>query len=242
VVSKHFSNGSYFILKILNTLKVCKKFLSLLGDKEASFAPMRLLSISSGKVMPLFGSHNPGHSSVASAIDKKSISNLDKPLAIEIKKLGVAGDEQADLSVHGGLEKAIYVYPIEHYAFWNTLLTRETKKPVNLALGAFGENFTIEGLLETEVFVGDNIQIGDLEFTASKLREPCFKFNAKMKYKGAAKAMLQSGFSGWYLRLNQAGMIAAGAQINIIAGARLISIADQNKALFNRGEQKNLWD
>jgi MOSC domain-containing protein YiiM len=242
VVSKHFSNGSYFILKILNTLKVCKKFLSLLGDKEASFAPMRLLSISSGKVMPLFGSHNPGHSSVASAIDKKSISNLDKPLAIEIKKLGVAGDEQADLSVHGGLEKAIYVYPIEHYAFWNTLLTRETKKPVNLALGAFGENFTIEGLLETEVFVGDNIQIGDLEFTVSKLREPCFKFNAKMKYKGAAKAMLQSGFSGWYLRLNQAGMIAAGAQINIIAGARLISIADQNKALFNRGEQKNLWD
>jgi MOSC domain-containing protein YiiM len=242
VVSKHFSNGSYFILKILNTLKVCKKFLSLLGDKEASFAPMRLLSISSGKVMPLFGSHNPGHSSVASAIDKKSISNLDKPLAIEIKKLGVAGDEQADLSVHGGLEKAIYVYPIEHYAFWNTLLTRETKKPVNLALGAFGENFTIEGLLETEVFVGDNIQIGDLEFTVSKLREPCFKFNAKMKYKGAAKAMLQSGFSGWYLRVNQAGMIAAGAQINIIAGARLISIADQNKALFNRGEQKNLWD
>jgi MOSC domain-containing protein YiiM len=203
---------------------------------------MRLLSISSGKVMPLFGPHNPDYSSVASAIDKKSISNLDQPLTIEIKKLGVAGDEQADRSLHGGLEKAIYVYPIEHYAFWNTLLTRETKKPVNLALGALGENFTIEGLLETEVFVGDKIQIGDLEFTVSKLREPCFKFNAKMKYKGAARAMLQSGFSGWYLRVNQTGMLAAGAQINIIAGARLISIADQNKALFNRDEQKNLWD
>jgi MOSC domain-containing protein YiiM len=203
---------------------------------------MRLLSISSGKAMPLFGPHNPDHSSVASAIDKKSISNLDKPLTIEIKKLGVAGDEQADRSVHGGLDKAIYVYPIEHYAFWNTLLTRETKKPVNLALGAFGENFTIEGLLETEVFVGDKIQIGDLEFTVSKLREPCFKFNAKMKYKGAARAMLQSGFSGWYLQVNQTGMLAAGAQINIIAGARLTSIADQNKALLNRNEQKNLWD
>jgi MOSC domain-containing protein YiiM len=192
--------------------------------------------------MPLFGPHNPDYSSLASAIDKKSISNLDKPLAIEIKKLGVAGDEQADSSVHGGPEKAIYVYPIEHYTFWNTLLTRETKKPVNLALGAFGENFTIEGLLETEVFVGDKIQIGDLEFTVSKLREPCFKFNAKMKYKGAARAMLQSGFSGWYLQVNQTGMLAAGAQINIIAGVRLISIADQNKALFNRDEQKNLWD
>jgi MOSC domain-containing protein YiiM len=192
--------------------------------------------------MPLFGPHNPDHSSVASAIDKKSISNLDKPLTIEIKKLGVAGDEQADRSVHGGLDKAIYVYPIEHYAFWNTLLTRETKKSVDLALGAFGENFTIEGLLETEVFVGDKIQIGDLEFTVSKLREPCFKFNAKMKYKGAARAMLQSGFSGWYLQVNQTGILAAGAQINIIAGARLISIADQNKALLNRNEQKNLWD
>ncbi|MBU3620211.1 MOSC domain-containing protein [Polynucleobacter sp. CS-Odin-A6] len=203
---------------------------------------MRLLSISSGKVMPLFGSHHPNYSSVASAIDKKSISNLDRPLVIEINKLGIVGDEQADLSVHGGLEKAIYVYPVEHYAFWNALLTRETKKQANLLPGSFGENFTVEGLLETEIFVGDRIQMGDLEFTVTKLREPCFKFNAKMKYKGAAKAMLQSGFSGWYLRVNQVGMIAAGEEIKVIPGERLTSIADQNKALFNRGNQKNLWD
>jgi MOSC domain-containing protein YiiM len=203
---------------------------------------MRLLSISSGKVMPLFGSHHPNYSSVASAIDKKSISNLDNPLSIEITKLGVAGDEQADLSVHGGLEKAIYVYPIEHYAFWNALLTRETKKPVTLLPGSFGENFTIEGLLETQIFIGDKLQIGDLEFTVTKLREPCFKFNAKMKYKGAAKAMLQSGSSGWYLRVNRVGMLTAGTEIKVIPGERLTSIADQNQALFNRGNQKNLWD
>ena len=192
--------------------------------------------------MPLVGSHHPNYSTVASAIDKKSISNLASPAPIEITRLGVAGDEQADLSVHGGIEKAIYVYPIEHYDFWNALLTRETKKSIELPLGAFGENFTIEGLLETEIFIGDQMQIGDLQFTVVKLREPCFKFNAKMGYKGAAKAMLQSGFSGWYLRVNHTGLVTAGAEIKVIPGQRLTSIADQNQAMFNRGNQKNLWD
>ena len=203
---------------------------------------MRLLSVSSGKVMPLFGSHHPNYSSVASAIYKQSISNLVSPNQVEITRLGVAGDEQADPSVHGGIEKAIYVYPIEHYAFWNELLSRETKKSVELSLGAFGENFTIEGLLETQIFVGDQMQIGDLQFTVVKPREPCFKFNAKMGYRGAAKAMLQSGFSGWYLRVNQTGSITAGAEIQVLPGQRITSIADQNLALFNRGNQKNLWD
>ncbi|QWE30532.1 MOSC domain-containing protein [Polynucleobacter sp. Adler-ghost] len=203
---------------------------------------MRLLSISTGKVLPLFASHHPNYSTVASAIEKKSISNIVSPAPIEITRLGVVGDEQADPSVHGGIEKAIYVYPMEHYAFWNELLSHETKKSVNLPLGALGENFTIEGLLENEIFVGDQMYIGTLQFTVVKLREPCFKFNAKMKYKGAAKAMLQSGFSGWYLRVNQTGVLAAGAEITVLPGQRLTSIADQNQALFNRGNQKNLWD
>ena len=192
--------------------------------------------------MPLFGSHHQNYSTVASAIHKQSISNLASPAQVEITRLGVAGDEQADPSVHGGVEKAIYVYPIEHYAFWKELLSRETKKSVNLSLGALGENFTIEGLLETEIFVGDQMQIGELQFTVVKLREPCFKFNAKMKYKGAAKAMLQSGFSGWYLRVNQAGAVAAGDAISVVPGQRLTSIADQNQSLFNRSNQKDLWD
>ena len=203
---------------------------------------MRLLSISSGKVMPLFGSHHPNYSRVASAINKQPISTLASPSPVEINRLGVVGDEQADPSVHGGIEKAIYVYPIEHYAFWNELLNRETKKLTDLPLGAFGENFTIEGLLETEIFIGDQMQIGDLQFTVVKLREPCFKFNAKMGYKGAAKAMLQSGLSGWYLRVNQTGTLSAGAEIQVLPGQRITSITDQNLALFNRGNQKNLWD
>ena len=203
---------------------------------------MRILSISSGKVLPLFGNHHPNYKSVASAIHKKSISNLENPISVEINHLGVKGDEQADLSVHGGIEKAIYVYPAEHYAFWNELLNRETKKSVSLEYGAMGENFTIEGLLETEVFVGDKLIIGELEFAVVKLREPCFKFNAAVGYKGASKAMLQSGYSGWYLRVLKTGMLTAGASITLIPGSRDTSIALQNKNLLGNRNQKDLWE
>jgi MOSC domain-containing protein YiiM len=203
---------------------------------------MRLLSISIGKVVPLFGNHHPDYKSVASAIRKKSISNLENPLPVEINSLGIKGDEQADLSVHGGPEKAIYVYAAEHYVFWNEFLTRETKKPTVLKHGAIGENFTIEGLLETEVFVGDKLLISDLEFVVVKLREPCFKFNAALGYKGASKTMVQSGFCGWYLRVLKTGTLAAGAQITIIPGVRDISIAQQNQKLLQKGNQPDLWE
>jgi MOSC domain-containing protein YiiM len=203
---------------------------------------MRLLSISAGKVVPLFGNHHPNYKSVASAIHKKTVSTLENPAPIEIAALGVRGDEQADLSVHGGIEKAIYVYPAEHYIFWNELLSRETKQPVDLSYGAIGENFTIEGLLETEVFVGDKLIIGELEFAVVKLREPCFKFNAAVGYKGASKAMLQSGFSGWYLRVLKTGILSAGAEITLVPGSRNISIAQQNQKLLNNRNQKDLWE
>ena len=203
---------------------------------------MKLISISSGKVLPLFGNHHPDYKSVPSAIRKNSISNLQNPSTVEITSLGVKGDEQADLSVHGGIEKAIYVYPSEHYDFWNQLLTRETKKSTFLQHGAIGENFTIEGLLEADVFVGDKLLIGDLQFSVVKLREPCFKFNAAMGYKGASKAMLQSGFSGWYLRVIKTGVLSAGAQISVIPGAREISIAQQNKNLLKNRDQQDLWE
>lgn len=203
---------------------------------------MKLISISAGKVAPLFGNHHPNYQSVASAIHKKSISNLQNPTPVEIGVLGVKGDEQADLSAHGGIEKAIYAYPAEHYAFWNELLMRETKKSTSLEYGAIGENFTIEGLLETEVFVGDKLRIGELEFAVVKLREPCFKFNATLGYKGAAKAMLQSGFSGWYLRVLRAGKLAAGEHITLTPGSREVSIAQQNRNLLHSRNQQDLWE
>ena len=203
---------------------------------------MKLISINAGKVAPLFTNQHPDHAVVMSGIKKNSISNLDQANPVDINLLGVLGDEQADLSVHGGLEKAIYVYPHEHYPFWNELLSRELKTPFDLQPGAMGENFTITGLLEADVFVGDRLQIGDLEFIVTKLREPCFKFNAKMRYKGAAKAMLQSGYCGWYMRVITPGKLMAGSTINLMPGKQETAIADQVRAILKRDIQRDLWD
>jgi MOSC domain-containing protein YiiM len=203
---------------------------------------MKLISINAGKAVPLFTNQHPDHTVVTSGIKKNSISNINQPNPVDINLLGVIGDEQADLSVHGGLEKAIYVYPYEHYAFWNALLSRELKTPFDLQPGAMGENFTITGLLEADVFVGDTLQIGDLEFRVTKLREPCFKFNAKMRYKGAAKAMLQSGYCGWYMRVVAPGKLMAGNAIRQLAGKQETAIADQVRAILKRDLQRDLWD
>jgi MOSC domain-containing protein YiiM len=203
---------------------------------------MKLISINAGKVAPLFTNQHQDRTMVMSGIKKNSMSHTDKPSPVEINALGVIGDEQADPTVHGGIEKAIYVYPHEHYPFWNALLSRELKTPFDLQPGAMGENFTITGLLEADVFVGDRLQIGDLEFIVTKLREPCFKFNAKMRYKGAAKAMLQSGHCGWYMRVITPGTLIAGSQISHRPGKQETAIADQVRAILKREIQRDLWD
>jgi MOSC domain-containing protein YiiM len=203
---------------------------------------MKLISINAGKVAPLFTNQHQDRTMVMSGIKKNSMSHTDKPSPVEINALGVIGDEQADPTVHGGIEKAIYVYPHEHYPFWNALLSRELKTPIDLQPGAMGENFTITGLLEVDVFVGDTLQIGDLEFIVTKLREPCFKFNAKMRYKGAAKAMLQSGHCGWYMRVITPGTLIAGSQISHRPGKQETAIADQVRAILKREIQRDLWD
>jgi MOSC domain-containing protein YiiM len=203
---------------------------------------MKLISINAGKVTPLFTNQHPDHAVVMSGIKKSSISNMAQANPVDVNTLGVIVDEQADLSVHGGLEKAIYVYPLEHYPFWNALLSRELKTPFDLQPGAMGENFSITGLLEADIFVGDTLQIGDLEFVVTKLREPCFKFNAKMRYKGAAKAMLQSGYCGWYMRVITPGKLMAGSTINLLPGKQETAIADQVRAILKRDIQRDLWD
>ena len=203
---------------------------------------MKLISINTGKVASLFTNQHPDHAVVMSGIKKNSISNIDQANPVDINLLGVLSDEQADLTVHGGIEKAIYVYPHEHYPFWNALLSRELKKPMDLQPGAMGENFTITGLLEENVYVGDTLQIGDLEFVVTKLREPCFKFNARMGYKGAAKAMLQSGYCGWYMRVITPGTLNAGSAINHRPGKQETAIADQVRSIAKRDMQRDLWD
>ena len=89
---------------------------------------MRILSISIGTISPLFGIEHPDYKAVNSAIKKEVVSSLDNPQPIKVKKIGLEGDEQADFSVHGGMEKAVYAYPSEHYSFWNELLNREVHR------------------------------------------------------------------------------------------------------------------
>ena len=202
---------------------------------------MRIISISVGKIAPLFGIDHPDHRMVQSAIKKEPVSTLHQAHEVTVKRIGLVGDEQSDFSVHGGLEKAVYAYPIEHYDFWNQLLARETKRMDLIGPGFVGENLSIEGFNEQEVWVGDIWHIGSVELQVVKLREPCFKFNARMGYKGSAKAMVQSGKCGWYLQVNQAGQFKAGDTIQVTAGKRNINIAMQNDLLLRKEQQKDLF-
>ena len=202
---------------------------------------MRILSISIGKISPLFGIDHPDHKVVNSAIKKDVVSSLEQPNTVLVRKIGVDSDEQADFSVHGGLEKAIYAYPAEHYAFWNELLAREAKRTTPIGHGFVGENLTVEGFIESDVWVGDIWQIGEVELEVVKLREPCFKFNARMGYKGSAKAMIQSKRSGWYLKVHQGGSIKAGDEIIVTPGRRETNIDMQNVFLLRKEQQKDLF-
>ncbi len=201
---------------------------------------MRIISISIGKIAPLLGIDHPDYKTVNSGIKKSVISSLDAPNPVQVSKIGIQGDEQADFSVHGGMEKAVYAYPSEHYSFWNELLRRETKRTEDIHHGFLGENLTIEGLVESDVWVGDIWQIGEVELQVVKLREPCFKFNARMGYKAAGKAMLQSTYSGWYLQVNTPGTIKAGDEIQVTSGRRETSIEMQNAFLLRKNQQKEL--
>jgi len=194
----------------------------------------KVMAISVGKISPLFESGSAQQGRVLTAIRKSAVSTLDEPHGVAVGLNGLEGDEQADREVHGGQDKAVYAYPSEHYDFWQDLLKRETHQTEVLKWGAFGENLTVQGLIENEVWVGDIWMIGEVELRVVKLREPCFKFNAKMNYKGASQAMIQSATSGWYLRTIKPGIVSAGDVIKVYPGPRKLSIREQNQALLEK--------
>ncbi len=192
---------------------------------------MRILTISTGKVDKLFiAADGPGRT-VKSALNKSPVSQLTDPVPVFAGPLGLERDEQADLTVHGGPDKAIYAYPVEHYDFWEKTLEQNDCGLGTLAHGFFGENLTIEGFSEDEVFVGDLWQIGEVELMVENLREPCFKFTGKIGYPDAAPVMVRTARSGWYLSVLQPGTLKAGDLIQVIPGDREVSIAMQNALL-----------
>lgn len=129
---------------------------------------------------------------------------------VRMQSLNLIGDRQADLTVHGGAEKAVYAYPMEHYAYWRQELPDES-----LPWGAFGENLTVEGLLESEVNIGDRFRIGTAEVMATQPRFPCFKLNLKFGRDDMVKRFLNSRLSGIYFSVVKEGEVVAGDAISL---------------------------
>lgn len=158
---------------------------------------------------------------VLTAIDKRPLNG-----AAVVGPLGLQGDEQADPRFHGGPDKAVYAYPSEHYGFWSRERA-EAGVEGDLAHGNVGENLTLAGLLEADVWIGDVLQFAHCRLRVTEPRVPCFKFNAAMGFNQAAKRMAQSGFCGFYLAVEQAGSIQVGETAQLIAGARELSIPER---------------
>lgn len=162
-----------------------------------------------------------GDRSVLTASAKQGVAD-----EVPVMPLGLFGDEQADLSIHGGLEKAVYAYPSEHYAFWQHARQQAGLGRIDDSLphGSLGENLTLAGLLESGVWAGDVLKFPHCELRVTLPREPCYKFNASIGFTGASKRMAQSGFCGFYLAVETPGVLRAGESFKLIAGRRSVSI------------------
>lgn len=130
---------------------------------------------------------------------------------IMLRTLNLDGDKQADLTVHGGVDKAVYAYSIEHYEYW-----RKVFPNIEMPNGMFGENFTVEGLMESEVSIGDVFQIGSSKVIATQPRMPCYKLGVKFGRMDVLKKFLASGRSGIYFKVLEEGEVGAGDTIEQI--------------------------
>jgi len=190
----------------------------------------RVVSVNVSLARPMTINDQP----VMTGIGKQEVAG-----PVEVRLLGLAGDEQADLSVHGGLSKAVYAYPIEHYPFWQTVRAqaRAAVWGAVLAPGALGENLTLSGVLENEVWVGDVLRFADCELAISEPRFPCFKFNAAMGFNQAAKMMTANAWCGFYLAVRHPGMLCAGEAFELIPGPREVGISELFRARVSSGRR-----
>lgn len=143
---------------------------------------------------------------------RTSIFKAPVPGRVRVMRLNIEGDQQSDLSVHGGVEKAVYAYPSEHYAFWRSQIAS-----TDFPWGAFGENLTTEGLLEDRVHIGDRFRAGTAEFIVTQPRMPCFKLGIRFNRPDMVKRFLRSGRVGFYFAVVQEGEIGAGDSVDLVA-------------------------
>ena len=161
-----------------------------------------ILTVLTGTSRPFRGADEP------SAIAKAPVTG---PVAIA--KLGLAGDEQADLSVHGGPDKAIHHYPLDHYGWWRAQLGEH---PLLTAAGAFGENISTLGLTEDGICLGDRFRLGTALVEVSQGRQPCWKLGHRFARAEVTAMVVTSRRSGWYYRVLEAGQVAAGDSLELL--------------------------
>jgi MOSC domain-containing protein YiiM len=177
---------------------------------------MRLISLNVAR--PQLALYNG--STISTGIFKKPVAG-----PIPLRTLNLDGDRQADLAVHGGPYKAVYGYPSEHYDFW-----RQELPGTSLPWGMFGENFTTEGLSESDLRIGDRLQIGTAVIMVRQPRIPCYKLAVKFQRSDILARFLRSGRSGFYFSVEQEGIVAAGDSFDFLSREpQGISIAEMNR-------------
>src|SRR5689334_24132758 len=166
-------------------------------------ATMRVISVNVGRPRQI----TVGDQVVTTGIFKEAVAER-----VAVRRLNLDGDGQADLRVHGGAAKAVYAYPAEHYPYWRTQYP-----DLALPWGMFGENLTVSGLLETDLHIGDRLQIGSAQLLVTQPRIPCYKLGIRFGRGDIEKRFLKSGLSGFYLAVLEEGEVSAGDSIIVLS-------------------------
>ncbi|RNA67195.1 MOSC domain-containing protein [Alteribacter keqinensis] len=175
-------------------------------------------SLNTGKVQVIAGS---GKKEVASGIIKRPVEG-----SVFLTSVGLKGDEQQDLVHHGGVDKAVCVYPAEHYPYWHEKLGKE------IDAGAFGENVTVSGLVETDVCIGDTFEWGEAVVQVSQPRHPCYKLAKRHDVKELPLFVQETGYSGFYFRVLQEGHVSAEDHLRLKERHTEMTIARVNRLNF----------
>lgn len=188
---------------------------------------MRLLSVNTGELTPII---HKGRELFTGIFKKPSA----EPVVVLEQQLQY--DQIANPKVHGGYHKAVYAYPVEHYQVWS-----QQYPHLDFDYGMFGENLTTEGLLESQVYVGDRLQIGKVILEISEPRQPCFKLGIKFQDDQIIKSFSRSGWTGFYMRIIDRGTLSSGQTIELIPGPRRITIKHLNDVLQNKPLPDQWW-
>jgi len=205
------------------SMAACRAGKGVPAGRRGKPLTLKVLSVNRACTRPV----RIGERTVQTAIGKVPVEG-----AVAVGRLGLEGDEQADPTVHGGLTRAVYAYPAEHYAFWQTVRAQARVQLWGDALppGSMGENLTLQGLREQDLWVGDRLVLPGCTLAVTEPRMPCFKFNAAMGFAQASKLMKESGFCGTYLAVAVPGAVRAGDAVELVPGPREVTLAELFRA------------